>query len=299
MNDQHPMKTFLPMETMNPRVLESYLFTQGMSMPKGHTLPKRYIFDYELEFFLESDGAMWIDDELFPIAKGDLVFRRPGQVTQAIMPYKCYMICFDMTGETDKRPENYDFCSNSNTTFQKSYINPVLDVIPQVFHPAVEDRYLGLFDSVLKEFINPTDTSPLLLKAYTLQIIHHLYRDLQDPLMNGKSPESLYAAAVKRAADYVRNHLDSPLCLDVLARQAGLSPTYFHKVFHDTMGITPNEFIIKVRLERAKELLVCTNKQIYKVAMECGIENIPYFSSLFKKHLGLSPQEFRKRYNYV
>lgn len=292
-------KSFLPVEDMNPRVLESYLFTQGMTLPKGQLLPERYVYDYELEFFVESDGAMWIDSELLSIAKGDLVFRRPGQVTQAVMPYQCYLICFDMTSDSDKRPENYDFCSSQGKPFQNDYTNPVLDAIPNRFHPAVEGRYLGMFDEVLKEFINPTDASPLLLKAYTLQIINQLYRDINDPLLHGVIPKSPYGAAVKRAVDYIENNLEARLSLEILAHQADLSPNYFHKVFRTTMGVTPNDFIAKLRLERAKELLVRTDMQVYKVASECGIENVPYFSHLFKKTLGISPQEFRKRYNYV
>lgn len=139
----------------------------------------------------------------------------------------------------------------------------------------------------------------MLLKAYTLQILHQLYRDIKDPLFSGSALASPYGEAIKRAAEYGRNNLGTPLSLAILARQAGLSPNYFHKLFHETIGVTPNEYIIKLRLEQAKELLVRTDLQIYKVAMECGFENVPYFSSIFKKRLGISPQEFRKRHSYV
>ncbi|HEX2954759.1 MAG TPA: AraC family transcriptional regulator [Bacillota bacterium] len=297
--NSNAIPTFLPIEAMNPRVLASNLFTQGMTMPKGQKLPERHVFDYELEFFVESDGAMWIDGELYPITKGDVVFRRPGQITQAIMPYQCYLICFDMTGTSEKSPENYDFCSERNKIFQCNYANPILEIIPNVFHPAVDGRYLGLFNEVLKETINPTESSSLLLKAYILQILNLLYRDLKDPLINGLVPNSPYGSAIKRAVDYVRNNLETPLSLELLAHQADLSPNYFHKVFHETMGLTPNEFIIRLRLEHAKELLARTTMQVYKVAIECGIENVPYFSYCFKKHHGISPKEFRRRFSLI
>jgi AraC family transcriptional regulator len=299
MNPIDTNRPFLPIDAMNPTVLASNLFSHGMQMPKDYRLPYRHVYDYELEFFLESDGGMLIDDVFHPIAKGDLVFRRPGQTTQGIMPYQCYLICFDITGNSGKSRENFNFCSNQNDRFQYNYTNSILDAIPNVFHPAAEGRYLGLFDNVLKAFIHQTESSPMLLKAYTLQILHQLYQDLREPLIIGAAPSSPYGAAVKQAVDYARNNLGASLSLSTLARQANLSPTYFHKVFRDVLGVTPNEYITNLRIEHAKELLVRTNMQIYRVAQECGIENIPYFSYIFKKRLGISPQEYRRRHSYA
>ncbi len=284
---------------LNPSVLISHLYTQGMTMPKGHLLPKRFIYDYELEFFTQSDGAMYIDEKLYPVHKGDIVFRRPGQTTQGIMPYCCYLIGFDMTGTADRLRENYNFWGAQAGGFQKNYRHPVLDPIPVLFHPIAGDKYLGLFDLVLKEFINPSAASSVLLKAYTLQILCLLSRDVRDPLNNRAVLQSGHGMAIKRAVDYIAVNLGAPLRLETLAKLAGLSPTYFHKIFSETMGVTPNDFLTGLRLERAKELLARTNLPVYKVAMECGFENIPYFSSLFKKHQGIAPAEFRRRHSYV
>lgn len=289
----------LSTDAINPRVLVSYLYTQGMHLPKGHQLPKRLIYDYELEFFTESDGSMYIDDILYPIRKGDLVFRRPGQYTQAIMPYCCYLISFDLSGKTAKYPENYNFCATKGNEFQDYYLHPILEPIPNVYHPNSTAKYFSLFDRALKEFINPSDTSPLLLKAYTLEILCHLSRDVRNPLNNHAVLQSPHGMVVKRTVDYIKTNLNASLRLESLAKSAGLSPTYFHKIFSDTMGVTLNDFITKTRLERAKELLIRTDIQVYKIAIECGFENIPYFTSLFKKHQGVSPAEFRKRYSYI
>jgi len=65
------------------------------------------------------------------------------------------------------------------------------------------------------------------------------------------------------------------------------------------MNITPNEYITRLRLDKSKELLVKTGLPVYEVALQCGFENIPYFSYVFKKYLNVSPGEFRKRHNYI
>jgi len=297
----HPDVHYADLSTnnINPRVLTSYLFTQGLDMPKDYYLPKRIVYDYELEFFIQSDGAMYIEDRLYPINKGDLVFRRPGQSTQAIMPYCCYLICFDLTGTSNKDPENYNFCAETGNQLQANYCNRILKPIPNVFHPNSPEKYMRLFDLVLNEFIHPSDTSPLMLTAYTIEILCHLSQDVRNPMKNNNVIQSPHGMVIKKTLDYIQSNLDTQLCLASLAKAAGFSPTYFHKIFHDTTGVTLNRYITILRIETAKNLLVRTSIPIYKIAQDCGFENISYFSSLFKKHQGISPAEFRKRHCYV
>jgi AraC-like DNA-binding protein len=105
--------------------------------------------------------------------------------------------------------------------------------------------------------------------------------------------------AVKRAKEYIDANLKQKISLAKLATVANLSPTYFHKIFTDTLGITPTEYTTKVRIDKAKELLVKTNLPVYEIALECGYENIPYFSYIFKNKINIAPGEFRKRHSYL
>ncbi|MCX7708654.1 MAG: AraC family transcriptional regulator [Clostridia bacterium] len=290
-------KTEIPAESFSPKVIKSYLFTHGMDFPMGHRLKERYVFDYELEFFIESKGSMVIDEQTYVINKGDIVFRKPGQYTQGIMPYSCYLICFDLIGNTEKCPETYDFYEHQE--FQNDYINPILEVIPPVFHPASEDVYHELFDSALSEYLNHSEYSALLLKTRVLEILCRLYRDVQDSFSFKTVPLSSHYSIVKKAVDYMENHFQDKINLMKFAELSGLSPNYFHKVFTDTMNCTPNEYLTKLRLNKAKEILIKTNVAIYETALQCGFENIPYFSYVFKRNMGVSPAEFRRKHSYI
>ncbi|WP_235716000.1 AraC family transcriptional regulator [Acetivibrio cellulolyticus] len=254
------------------------------------------MYDYELEFFVYSKGSMIIEDKEYNISKGDVVFRKPGQFTQGIMPYSCYLICFDLLDNTKKEPETYDFTKEQE--FQNNYCNPVLDGIPPVFKPSNFLKYQELFDGVLKEFINPGDYSGILLKSSVLRIIYEICSDIKNPFVNTENINSAHYMAVKRATEYIEVNFKQKITLEKLALIANLSPTYFHKVFTDTLGITPTEYVTKVRIDKAKELLVKTNLPVYEIAFECGYENIPYFSYTFKNRINLAPSEFRKRYSY-
>lgn len=286
----------ISIDQLSPIVLKSFLFTQGLNFNEGYRLKGRYVYDYELEFFVYSNGGMMIDDKEYTISKGDVVFRRPGQFTQGIMPYSCYMICIDMLGNTGKDSQTYDFIKEQK--FQNNYSNPLLDGIPSVFKPSNYHKYQELFDLVLKEFINQREYSAILLKSTVLRIIYEICSDVKNPFINNENINSPHYMAVKRAKDFIDSNLKQKITLGTLASIVNLSPTYFHKIFTDTLGITPTEYITNARIDKAKELLVKTSLPVYEIAIDCGYENIPYFSYTFKNRTGIAPGEFRKRHSY-
>lgn len=286
----------ISIDQLSPVVLKSFLFTQGLNFPEGHRLKGRYVYDYEIEFFVYSKGGMIIDDKEYSVSKGDVVFRRPGQFTQGIMPYSCYLICVDMYGNTGKNPQTYDFTVEQE--FQSNYRNALLDAIPPVFKPSNYHKYQEMFDLVLKEFINQREFSGILLKSTVLKILYEICSDIKNPFINNENINLAHYTAVKRAKEYIDSNMKQKITLEKIASIVNLSPTYFHKIFTDTLGITPTEYVTNVRIDKAKELLVKTSLPVYEVAIECGYENIPYFSYIFKNRTGAAPGEFRKRHSY-
>jgi AraC family transcriptional regulator of adaptative response / methylphosphotriester-DNA alkyltransferase methyltransferase len=100
---------------------------------------------------------------------------------------------------------------------------------------------------------------------------------------------------LRRVTRFLTENFTRRLVLDDLAREAGLSPTYLHGLFSATFALSPREFLTRLRLARARELLVATSLPAADVARECGFENVPYFFTLFRKKTGLTPGEFRRR----
>jgi AraC-like DNA-binding protein len=282
---------------LSPVVLKSSMFTQGASYPHGFRLDPRYVFDYELEYYLYSEGAMVIEGMEYPLQKGDIVIRKPGQYVQGVMPYTCYLICFDLLGNTGKDPDTYELTKEQE--FQDYYLNPFLDSIPPVFHNPFNEKYQQLFDLVLKEYLNRNEGSEILLKMHLLQILYELYIDVRTPFLSHALPVTPYYAVVKKAIVYIKDNLQNKITLSQIAGHTGLSPNHFHRIFSKAMNITPSEYLTKLRLDRAKEQLVKTNLHVSEIALQCGFDNIPYFSYVFKKQFNISPGEFRKRHNYI
>lgn len=289
----------LPISRINPIVRYCQIFRCDEKYAMGEKLPARYVRDYELEYFIDSEGSMYIDHELIPVQKGDIIFRRPGQYTQGIMPYSCYFISFDMANTLSSDSGWYVTCDweREEVKYQKYYTNAILDKLPTIYHSNEEDKYDTLFDSVFHAYLDSLPENEIRMKASLLNILYQLYQDTCNPV--NKMQRSPYGKMINKTIDYIKDHFNQRLSLKQLSDVAELSPNYFHKIFTEIMKITPNEYIMAVRLNKAKELLLGTNLQIYNIADQCGFNNVSYFSSLFKKAFRITPVDFRNRYNYV
>ncbi len=80
-----------------------------------------------------------------------------------------------------------------------------------------------------------------------------------------------------------------------LAKQYNVGYSYFRQMFKKYTGVSPGQYHLQLRLIRAKELLISTNKSIKEISYEQGFQSIYYFSNLFKKKEGMNPSEFRER----
>lgn len=98
---------------------------------------------------------------------------------------------------------------------------------------------------------------------------------------------------VKTVQEYIQKNVGEDLRLQTLARIAGYSPSFFHHLFFRCTGITPQEYISRIRLTKAEELLK-QNWTVEAVAEAVGIESVTYFRRFFKQRMRISPARWRK-----
>lgn len=100
--------------------------------------------------------------------------------------------------------------------------------------------------------------------------------------------------------DTINQHLFEPdYDMNPLIEATGYSKSHFHKLFHDTTGVSPIEFIHLNRIDRAKKLLSQSRDySIKEIATLCGYTDVYYFSRMFRKKTGMSPSQFANRQNY-
>lgn len=95
--------------------------------------------------------------------------------------------------------------------------------------------------------------------------------------------------------DLMRDCLEQELTLADLSEEAELSPWHFLRAFREAFGETPHDFLTRVRLERAKELLTVSSRPVTEICFDVGFNSLGSFSTLFRKQVGVSPADFRRR----
>ena len=103
-----------------------------------------------------------------------------------------------------------------------------------------------------------------------------------------------YIARINRVVDHIERHMDHELSLEVLANVACFSPFHFHRIFRAIIGETLNQFINRVRLQKAASQLVSDpKKSITEIAFDTGFSSSATFARSFKKYFGMSASHYR------
>lgn len=105
---------------------------------------------------------------------------------------------------------------------------------------------------------------------------------------NGDSP------VIAKAKQFITEHQTEELSLGTVARSVNMSSFYFCKTFKKATGINFIDYLSRIRIERAKNLLLNPNVRITEVAFESGFSSITNFNRIFKRHAGRSPSDYRE-----
>ncbi|OMC78854.1 hypothetical protein BK125_08345 [Paenibacillus odorifer] len=102
---------------------------------------------------------------------------------------------------------------------------------------------------------------------------------------------------VKEIMLYIRNHFNQEISIQQLANQFFLSPNYLCQLFKKEVGETIIEHISRLRIEYACKTLIETNLSIYQIGEKCGFQDYFYFTRIFKRHLKMTPTQYRELNN--
>ena len=245
----------------------------------------------ELTVVLSGKACYRVKDETFMLEAGDILICNPGVMHQNILrPDEQPSVQF-FSGFTDFHFKGYE-----PNQFPTKTDNGVL-------HLSVESKreVQRLCYEIQAEREAGKPGMYFVLKAYLVQILMLIVREtIEYPrnTSNGYNFETYGKSyAVKRIINYMSENFEKKISLDQIAHNMYLSPVYVSKIFKEETGESPINYLIKIRLEKAKSILERgEGGSIKSIANEVGYDDVYHFSKLFKKYYGVSPLNYKKGY---
>ncbi|WP_165971893.1 response regulator transcription factor [Paenibacillus piri] len=134
-----------------------------------------------------------------------------------------------------------------------------------------------------------------LIPSNTVKHLREWVRNVFDKFRVNALQESRTARAgiVMQAQKYMLAHLSQNISLQEISDHLRLHPAYLSRVYKLETGENISEYMTRLKLEKSVQLLTLSTMKIYEISLEIGYQNPNYFNKVFKKHFGLTPQEYR------
>jgi AraC family transcriptional regulator len=163
---------------------------------------------------------------------------------------------------------------------------------PKISDPLIYQICLALRGDLEKDGIGDRFYADSLATALAAHLLRH-YSIRKHKIQEYKNGLSKYKLV--QAIEYINAHLSAnKVSLASIATELHMSQYYFCRLFKQSTGMTPHQYLIQQRIERAKQLLRQPELTITHIAEECGFANQSHFAKYFRSSTGVSPQQFRR-----
>jgi AraC-like DNA-binding protein len=274
----------LTYEDFNPTVF----FASKMRMTKQTSYHAHSDFT-ELTYILSGKSKYRINDIYYEVKAGDMIVCNPGVFHQNVLIEGEEPAVEFCTGFRD-----FQFKNMAENTIELGELGHVVRL-----NASIKREVSRLCYDMLAENEDNQIGKYFMLKAQLMQMLMLLMREItESPTVTQKGCNfETYSKsyAVKRIINYLMENYEHKISLDQIAHNMYLSPVYISKIFKEETGESPINYLIKIRLEKAKEILEeRSDGSIKSIANEIGYDDVYHFSKLFKKYFGMSPQHYRK-----
>jgi len=254
------------------------------SMKESHI----HVNSYEIYFLLSGKRRFFMEHTLYILEKGDILLIEKGNIHRSTYAQ-----------DNAQTHERYVI------TFSEKYLSFLKEVYGEEFikecfyHPHIKvpvnrrEYLFNLFERMDAEYKNMDTYSDLLIKGYLHELLVFFlrYRKIQE---TGMEELNEIDEAIQNVAKYISENYNASITLDDAAKLANMSPTYFSRKFKKVTGFGFKEYLCKIRLKQAENLLLQTKNSITEIALQCGFNDSNYFGDVFKKARGMSPHQYRK-----
>lgn len=267
--------------------------------PLNNEFPIMYVHwhrEIEIVLFRHGSATYCIDSDQYELRDGDIFIVQPRRIHSATT-HDCagseiYAMVFDietLLGSTA------DVCT-------LNYIAPLVNGRYQI--PALIKRGSVLCeqlnacgDKLVTAYYAKAPFYELQIKSLLLEFLNLLFSGGGVVFHRPVTAQSMACSArVKKTIQYINENYNKEVYLDGLADEVGYSVNHLIRLFRATTGMTPFAYLNRIRLLRAAELLMQSEKSVTEISLDIGYTNISYFQKKFKSFFKTSPARYRKAY---
>ena len=272
----------------------TFAYKTSHDTPAMHNLHIHH--NYELYFYIEGDAEYIIDHAYYKLHRGDVMIISPNEAHMLLLKKPCRYTRFYMVF-----PPNA-FVNHITDPLQTLLKRTTGGSAKLTLPPDMWERVYGMMMDIVRICRDdPNDTDALLhtkIYAMLLQLLCSLSEKSTSVQAVGEQLSTAHLPApIRDAFSYINEHLTDNLSVAMVAEAIHVSPTYLSAIFRKHIGITLVTYLQVRRIAMAKQLLEEGNPVTY-ACYESGFSDCSYFIRIFKRHVGMTPLQYRNSFQH-
>ena len=273
-------------EEYNPQIL--FVFEGKIYGIENEDKYKYHCHDFvEISIITEGIADYYIEGNNYTLRKGQVLISNPGTYHKVIANRDI------SNSQIHIAINNFKLSEVKENFIDTKGRGPVLTL------KDYKDDILSCCREIVKEQEQKEIGHPLMLKALIMKLLIILCREIEGAsnVISNKYHCSFASSEKKNMVqsiiEYMEKEYNEDISLDRIAKNMYVSPVYISKIFKEETGDSPINYLIKIRLAKAEEMLKESTLSIKAIAQNVGYSDAYHFSKLFKKHYGISPSQVK------
>ena len=238
----------------------------------------RVLQEFQINYITEGSGTFETQTDTFQVVPGSMLILRPGM-------WHRYKPDPNTGWNEHYIGFNGEFC---NKLFQDGFFQSGKPVM----YVGFQESILKLFFEIIQLVKDEKTGHQQVCASNTILMLSLILSVVRNQEFAGKSIER----KIRKACLYFRENVNTNVNIENLATELHVGYSYFRQMFRKYTGISPTQYHLSLRIQKAKDLLISTDHSLKEIAIELGFESYFYFSRIFKDKTGTSPLEFRKEH---